>query len=61
MSTGLPMTLHSLEPARGSSSEQVLIAEDETMFRRTVESRLERANNAERNRVTILSSVPMSK
>ena len=41
MSTGLPTTLDSLEPAADSSSGQVLIAEDDAMFRRILQSWLE--------------------
>lgn len=41
MSTGLPTTLDSLEPAAESSSGQVLIAEDDPMFRRILQSWLE--------------------
>jgi diguanylate cyclase (GGDEF)-like protein len=41
LSTGLPTTLDSLEPAADSSSGQVLIAEDDAMFRRILQSWLE--------------------
>lgn len=41
MSTGLPTTLHSMQPAGDGSSGQVLIADDDHMFRRILQSWLE--------------------
>lgn len=41
MSTSLPSTLDSLQPAGGNSPGQVLIAEDDAMFRRILQSWLE--------------------
>lgn len=42
MSSGMPITLHSTKPGSDSSCGQVLIAEDDAMFRRILQSWLER-------------------